>query len=274
MPRPQVILVQNSPGSGPGRFPDWLSADGLDAHVVPGADLPEHLAGWPAPATGPVAGLVLLGGGLLPDDDERAPFLARERRIVVEALDAGVPVLGICLGGQLLAHVTGGEVTATSGETEKGVCPVRLLPDASHDALLGALGALGEPGQDGVLRMVESHVDSITGLPPSAVHLATSDACRVQAFRVGQVAWGLQFHPEAAPERIGTWDVDELAGLGYDRDELLAAALELAPVNERQSRALARAFAAVVHERCERADGQVGAAEGGQTPAHSGGGGC
>ncbi|MFI2296583.1 type 1 glutamine amidotransferase [Isoptericola sp. NPDC019571] len=250
--RPTVVLVQNSPHSGPGRLPGWLEADGAAAAVVQGADLVEQvpsLAAGGAAAPDGVAGLVLLGGGLLPDEDERAPWLPHERALVAEALDAGVPVLGICLGGQVLAHVTGGTVTGRSGETEKGLCPVRLLDDAADDALLGPLGALAEGGE---VRMVESHVDSITGLPPEAVHLATSDACGVQAFRVGDVAWGLQFHPEAAPERIGTWDADELAELGFDRDALLAAALERAPENEKQARALASAFAAVVHARCER----------------------
>ncbi|MFI2103177.1 type 1 glutamine amidotransferase [Isoptericola sp. NPDC019693] len=266
--RPTVVLVQNSPHSGPGRLPAWLEADGVAAVVVQGADVVEQVASLAeggAAAPDGVDGLVLLGGGLLPDEDERAPWLPHERALVAEALDAGVPVLGICLGGQVLAHVAGGTVTGRSGETEKGLCPVRLLDAAADDALLGPLGALAVGGE---VRMVESHVDSITGLPPQAVHLATSDACVVQAFRVGDVAWGLQFHPEAAPERIGTWDADELATLGFDRDALLAAALERAPENERQARALAAAFAAVVH-RCERDSGDNSGPESPRNRAHN-----
>ena len=249
--RPTVVLVQNSPHSGPGRLPGWLAEAGIDARVVQGAELTARVPGLDgvvdADASGdapPVAGLVLLGGGLLPDEDERAPWLPHERRLTDAALVAGVPVLGICLGGQLLAHVTGGEVTARSGETEKGLCPVRLLPGAADDPLLGGLRDVAGGDE---LRMVESHVDSITGLPPAAVHLATSDACTVQAFRVGEAAWGLQFHPEADPDRIARWDAEELAALGYDRDELHAAGMARAAENERQARALAEAFAAVVH---------------------------
>ncbi|MFE6971070.1 type 1 glutamine amidotransferase [Isoptericola sp. NPDC057653] len=252
--RPTVVLVQNSPRSGPGRLPAWLEEDGATAVVVQGADLAARVPAL-REAGDDVHGLVLLGGGLLPDEDERAPWLPHERALVAEALEAGVPVLGICLGGQVLAHVAGGTVTGRSGETEKGLCPVRLLEDAADDALLGPLGPLADGGE---VRMIESHVDSITGLPPEAVHLATSDACGVQAFRVGEVAWGLQFHPEAAPERIGAWDADELAALGFDRDELLAAGLERAPENERQARALSAAFAAVVRDRSHAATAEVG----------------
>ncbi|GAA1732039.1 type 1 glutamine amidotransferase [Isoptericola hypogeus] len=307
MTRPTVVLVQNSPTSGPGRLPGWLTEAGIDARVVQGAELAARVPGLGAafsgdPATGtasgerptPVDGLVLLGGGLLPDEDERAPWLPHERRLAGAALAAGVPVLGICLGGQLLAHVTGGQVTARSGETEKGLCTVRLLPAAGDDPLLGPLAALladpsagqpagqpadpsagqpaGQPaGPSGIdgLRMVESHVDSITGLPPQAVHLATNDACRVQAFRVGDAAWGLQFHPEADPARIGTWDAEELAKLGFDRDALHAAALEGAAENEAQARALADAFAAVVHRRCEHDFGPHSRREPGQNHAHN-----
>ncbi|MGW8567879.1 type 1 glutamine amidotransferase [Isoptericola sp. NPDC055881] len=262
--RPTVVLVQNSPTSGPGRLPAWLEEEGAAAVVVEGADLADRVPALVG--ADDVDGLVLLGGGLLPDEDDRAPWLPHERALVSEALDTGVPVLGICLGGQVLAHVTGGTVTGRSGETEKGLCPVRLLDDAADDPLLGPLGPLADEGE---VRMIESHVDSITGLPPEAVHLATSDACGVQAFRVGDVAWGLQFHPEAAPERIGTWDADELAALGFDRDELLTGALERAPENERQARALAAAFAAVVRDRCERETRPRHADEQGQSPAHN-----
>ena len=162
--RPRVLVVQHSECSGPGRLLDWLAEEGIDAVLVAGADLPEHLAEGSAA----VDGLVLLGGGFLPVDDERAPFLPRERALVSEAVTATVPVLGICLGAQLLAHVAGGEVTARSGETERGSCPVDLLAAASDDPLFGGLTGYNE------LRMIQNHQDSITTLPPGAVLLATS----------------------------------------------------------------------------------------------------
>jgi GMP synthase (glutamine-hydrolysing) len=234
--RPRVMLVENSSESGPGRLTEWLAEDGIDAIVVAGPDVPGHIADGAAP----MDGLVLLGGALLPDDDERAPFLARERALVGEALTAGVPVLGICLGAQLLAYVAGGKVTARSGETERGSCPVELLPAAADDPLFAGLAG------DDELRMIQNHHDSVTTLPSGAVHLATSDACRVQAFRVGAAAWGIQFHPETTAARVAKWDESKLAADGFDRATLVAQAEADAPVNTVQARALVGAFADVV----------------------------
>ena len=232
---PRVVVVQNSPSSDGGRLPDWLADEGIEADVVAGADLPEHVT---------ADGLVLLGGGFMPDDDERAPFLPRERTLTREAMTAGVPVLGICLGAQLLALVAGGEVTAQSGETERGSCPVDLLPAADADPLFAALTGYDE------LRMIQNHKDSITTLPPDAVHLATSASCRVQAFRVGTASWGVQFHPEMEGTRVAGWDESKLVAEGFDRAAMIAKATADTDINTAQARALVGAFAGVVREAC------------------------
>ena len=96
--------------------------------------------------------------------------------------------------------------------------------------------------------MIQNHRDSITTLPPDAVHLATSEQCRVQAFRVGATAWGVQFHPETPAARLAEWDESKLAAEGFDRAALLAQATADAPINTEQSRALVGAFADVVRE--------------------------
>jgi GMP synthase (glutamine-hydrolysing) len=231
----RVLVVLNSPTSLMGRLEQWLPEAGLEPVLTPGAELPENLDGF--------AGMVLLGGGFMPDDDLHHPFLARERRLTTEALDLGIPLLGLCLGGQLLAHVTGGGVTAQSGETERGMCALTVLPAAVDDPLFGDLpGAPDEP-----LWMIENHEDSVTALPPSATLLVSSGECPIQAFRVGERAWGLQFHPEARPERVATWDEAALSEQGIDRAALAEAAMVRAAENEAQSRALIRAWTDVVH---------------------------
>lgn len=232
----RVLVVLNSPTSLMGRLEQWLPEAGLEPVLTSGAELPESLDGF--------GGLVLLGGGFMPDDDVHHPFLARERRLTTEALDLEMPLLGLCLGGQLLAHVTGGGVTAKSGETERGMCALTVLPAAADDPLFGDLpGIPDEP-----LWMIENHEDSVTALPPSATLLVSSGECPIQAFRVGERAWGLQFHPEVRPERVATWDEAALSEQGIDRAALAAAAMVRAAENEAQSRALIRAWTDVVHQ--------------------------
>lgn len=231
--RPRVLVVVNSPGSGPGRLPGWLAEDGLDPQIVAGVDLPETLAG--------VAALVLLGGGFMPDATAHAPWLVRETDLTVRALQTETPLLGICLGAQLLAMAAGGEVTASSGETERGPSLVDLLPPAMDDPLFGGMTSFR------TLRMFQNHRDSVTVLPPGADLLATSDACKVQAFRVGASAWGVQFHPEVSTKRVRRWDADKFARYGMDREETIARGDADAAANREQARILLSAFADVVH---------------------------
>lgn len=228
---PRVLVVLNDPDSTPGRIPEWLPEFGLTPEVVPGPELPESLAGY--------AGLILLGGGLMPDDDEHYPFLVRERALAEKALAGGVPALGICLGGQLLAHISGGQVVEKSGQTERGMCRLEVLPEAADDPVFGQFAG-------GALDMIEHHQDSITVAPPTGTVLVSTDICPVQAFRLGDVAWGLQFHPEAFPERVATWDADKLRAQGVDPDALAADAMARAPKNEAQARAVFGAWAGLV----------------------------
>ncbi|ALC19692.1 type 1 glutamine amidotransferase [Streptomyces pristinaespiralis] len=209
--RPTAVVVQNTRSGGPGRVGVWLREAGIRLHVLrpyEGEALPRTLDGRP---------LLVLGGGFLPDDDERAPWLPATRRLVAQALDESTPVLGICLGSQLLAQVAGGIVRARHGRPEFGSTQIRLRPEAADDPLLYGLGP--------AVPAIERHVDAITELPPDAVWLASSEACPHQAFRVGARAWGVQFHPEAEAERIAGWDRETLARQGFDRDRLHARAV-------------------------------------------------
>lgn len=232
--RPVVVVVRNAEGSGPGRMSERLAAAGIDVRMIDGVQL---LDGFSLDG---VAGLVLLGGGFMPDNDERAPWLPAERKLAEQALAQRVPLLGICLGGQLLALVTGGKVTANSGEIERGSCGVDLLPAAADDPLFGPLAP------QGTLRMIQNHRDSITGLPPAATLLASSEVCPVQAFRVGECAWGLQFHPEAQAARMTSWKPESLMADGFDPEAVIAGGRADAAVNEAQAHELFDAFAAVV----------------------------
>ncbi len=228
----RLLVVQNGPGGGPGRFGDWLDADGLSldvVHAYAGAPLPRHLAH---------DGVMVLGGGYLPDDDARAPWLAPTRSLVAEALERGAPVFGICLGGQLLAHVAGGTVRGEHGEPEFGSTPLTLRSGAGDDPLLSGL-----PER---VTAIEHHVDAITALPPGAAWLMESERCPYQAFRVGDRAWGVQFHPEAGADRLRSWDPERIRARGLDPAELRRRAERDEPAAAAVWRRVARRFADVV----------------------------
>ena len=147
-------------------------------------DLPR---GEPAPRDlRGVGGLIVLGGPMAIYEAERHPFLATESALVERALAAGRPVLGICLGAQLIASVLGARVYP--GERrEVGWAPITLTEDGRDDAVFGVL--------DPTLTVFHMHGDTYE-LPADARHLARSALYEQQAFRYGDLVYGLQFHLE------------------------------------------------------------------------------
>uniref|UniRef100_UPI0028AF1510 type 1 glutamine amidotransferase n=1 Tax=Microbacterium sp. TaxID=51671 RepID=UPI0028AF1510 len=204
---PRVLVIVNSASSGPRRLGTWLREKAIDVDEIVGAEqpLPTSLDGY--------AGLVMLGGGLMPDDDDRAPWLAAERALAAEAVARDLPTLGICLGGQLLAHVAGGEVAEKTGPIERGATPIRPTAAGRTDAVFAALGDEAP--------MIENHQDMITRLPPAAVLLASSAAVENQAFRLGARVRGVQFHPEASAADLARWDDAALRGEGRSLPALI-----------------------------------------------------
>jgi GMP synthase (glutamine-hydrolysing) len=229
---PRVLVVRNAERSGPGRFFPWWEEMGLHVVEVDGASAPAKPDGYDA--------VVLLGGGFLPDDDRQAPWLPAERELTRRAVADGVPLLGICLGAQVLAVAAGGVVRGGHGRPERGSCRVTLRPEAETDVLFAGL-----PGE---FRVIQNHRDQITEIPPGGVRLAESEACPVQAFRVGERAWGVQFHPEAGADRLDRWDEAALADDGLDLRALRAEAEEAEPETARVARRLAANFAGVAGE--------------------------
>ena len=170
------------------------------------------------PDLGGAPGLVVLGGPMNVDETAKYPFLAPEIEWIHTAVDAGVPVLGICLGAQLLAKALGAKVFS-NGIKEIGWYAVDLTARAAGDALFGAVAKEVRPASPGRLTVFQWHGDTFE-LPSGAVHLAKSEACRQQAFRFGNSAYGLQFHLEVTAAMIDDWlgetgNCGELAALDY-----------------------------------------------------------
>lgn len=241
---PVLTVVQLDAGVPLDRFAGWL--DDIEVRVVR-ADLGE--------TTGPadtLDGLLVLGGQMsaLSDDE---PGIRETRTLLADAVQAGVPTLGICLGAQLLAVATGGRVqVAAPPGREVGVVDVHPRPDAARDALLGGLAAdvpADHPLAGGVLLAMPSmHADAVVDLPEGAVWLASSRLYPYQAFRVGEAAWGVQFHPEVSRATFEAWaqSHDEV-----DAAEVLADFDARADQVEAGGRALAHRFAELVARRHE-----------------------
>lgn len=158
----------------------------LDARLAGRDELPRTTEGYDA--------LVVMGGPQAAYDDEGFPTRVAEITLLAEALVRKTPVLAVCLGAQLLAEAAGGRTYPGEAGQEIGWHPVHLTgaPDPLFDALPTTFIAL------------HWHGDTFD-LPPGAVHLARSDAYANQAFRVGDHAWGLQFHVEVDESAVGSF---------------------------------------------------------------------
>ena len=180
----RIVVLQHEPETGPGAFAALLREAHADHTVI------ETLRA-PLPDPGAFDGAIALGGSLNAYD----PRLLETRRWIHDGVVRGLPFLGVCLGGQLLARALGTRVERQA-EPELGVHDVYLTDAARRDPLFSGL-----PGR---LAVFGCHEDRFE-LPPGAVPLAGSIACTYQAFRFGTVAYGLQFHPEVRASDLANW---------------------------------------------------------------------
>jgi GMP synthase-like glutamine amidotransferase len=209
------------------------------ALLAAGVELDERRlrAGDPLPALGEVDGIVSFGG----EQNALDPGLAEQAELLAEATRAGVPILGVCLGAQLLAHALGGDVGVLERRMVRWA-PLEPLAAADGDPVLGALprGAAGlHWNEDGF------------SLPPGATELLRSPAGTVEGFRAGERSWGIQFHPELDDAALEGWYEDwypALAQAGVREDAARAADREHLPGQGPLSEAIFGGFARVVHE--------------------------
>lgn len=216
--KPRALAVQHVAAEAPNAIATALETAGvaLDvARVDRGEPLPADAAGLSA--------LVVMGGPMGVADAGRLEHIRDEMRLIEAALRREVPVVGICLGSQLLAHVLGARV-APAGFLELGWLPVSLTPEAAGDPLLGAC-----PPRFTALHW---HGDAFD-LPRGAVHLARSERTAFQAFRHGR-AWGFLFHLEADAaqvEEMARAFPEEVVRGGSSAEALAEAARREAPAS-------------------------------------------
>ena len=234
-----ILVLQHVPHETLGTLEPFFRDAGLRCRYVPlFAEAPERLDLDAAP------GLVVLGGPMNVDEVDRYPWLRSETAWLQAAVAREVPVLGICLGAQLLAKSLGARVYP-SGVKEIGWYEIELTPEAADDPLFA--------GMDPRQMAFQWHGDTFD-LPPGAVHLARSDSCRQQAFRYGRSAYGLQFHAEMTATLIEDWLDDaenrrELTALdSIDPEEIRARTPELLPRMEALGRHVIPRFVALCRQ--------------------------
>jgi len=179
-------IIQNDPEVPPGNIIDNLTIPFVIHHPYSDGHLPELEQ---------ISALIVMGGAMGANDDGRHPFLGDLKNLIRTLVKVRTPYLGICLGGQLLAAALGGAVVSHRWE-ELGTLNVSLTDEGKTDRLFAGIPE--------VFGTFQWHHDSFD-IPDGGVLLATSAACPHQAFRVGENAWGLQFHPEVTEPIIHEW---------------------------------------------------------------------
>ncbi|CAB4946635.1 MAG: type 1 glutamine amidotransferase [Actinobacteria bacterium] len=208
--RTRVVSVQNEVEAPAARIGVWIEECDVELVVV------HAYRGEPLPGVDEIDGVLVMPGSMGATDDAQNPWLPATRAWLSECVSVGLPVMGICLGAQLLAAACGGEVTLGAGP-EFGVVWIELTDEGDVDPITGVM-----PHR---LCVTEFHRDGISTLPPGAVVLASSALFPVQIFRLGTHTYGVQGHPEVDRELVNGWlelgDDDILGSSGRSIGEVI-----------------------------------------------------
>lgn len=205
---PRVLVVEHEAQCPPAQVGSWL----IDAGA--GLDVCRPWAGDELPASPSYDGLVVLGGSMGADDEQQHHWLGPVKQLVREAIEVGTPVLGICLGHQLIGSALGGTVGSNLLGQQVGLFDVGWLPAAADDDLVAGLGPI---------RGIQWNNDLVTALPDGATALAETPDGELQVARFGRRVWGVQLHPEADDAVVRSW----AAG---DREDHLERGIDQAAV--------------------------------------------
>jgi GMP synthase-like glutamine amidotransferase len=189
---PRVLAFRHVPFEGMGMIEQSLTSHGIEFHY---ADL--YASGAPPANPAGCDGLIFMGGPMSANDD--LPYLRCEEEYVRQAMDRGIPILGVCLGSQMIARALGANVRR-NGVKEIGWFEIAPTAAGRSDPLFSAVR-----DRETVFHWHGETFD----LPAGAELLASSERCRNQAFRVGVNVYGLQFHLEVTPEMIAGWCLED-----------------------------------------------------------------
>jgi GMP synthase (glutamine-hydrolysing) len=239
----RVLVVEHDAECPVGLLGEWLEAAGCTLDVC------RPHAGDALPPLPSYDALVVLGGPMGADDDEKHAWLGPVKALLREAVATAVPSLGVCLGHQLTAVALGGTVERNPRGQQVGLLDLGWTAAAPDDALLGPLAT--------PRRGVQWNDDVVTVLPEGAELLAATPAGEVQAVRYAPATWGVQLHPEVDDVLLAPWAEEDRGShetRGIDTDALLADVRAARAELDAAWQPLAAGFAALASRRAgERA---------------------
>ncbi|MCP4122091.1 MAG: type 1 glutamine amidotransferase [Bacteroidetes bacterium] len=181
----RILCIRHVAFEGPGIIAEWAEEKGYDLEVV------KIWLGETLPKAESLDGLIIMGGPMSAYDDDKSPWITDEKKLIANAIDLEIPVLGICLGAQIIANVLGA-IVYPNKHKEIGWFPVELTESGKSHPIAQDLKT--------VFTTFHWHGDTFE-IPPEATHLIRSSACRNQAFILGNTL-ALQFHMEMLEENI------------------------------------------------------------------------
>jgi GMP synthase (glutamine-hydrolysing) len=218
-----VLIIKNAANEGPGTIEDYLKEKRTEYTIVDfsGCDASED----DFPDVRNFTHLVLMGGPMAVYKSEGLPFFHYEVAIIRAFIISKKPVLGICLGAQMIAHALKADVYA-GGTEEVGWGRVDITPEGMEDPVFSSLAV----NSNTYAEVFQWHGDTFD-LPGKAIRLSSSGVYQNQAFRYGKKVYALQFHIEVKPEMIVEWFGKE----GSDSAKMIEQSQEIYP--EYQKRA-------------------------------------